>query len=128
MNLLTRIAVPMLMFMPVLAQAADADFSKLDKFFQAFLKFINGQLIPIIFALAFLVFIWGVFKYFIMGGDDESAREKGKSLMLWGIIGFIVMVAVWGIVNIALDVLGLEGGQADFELPQAPAGKGTPKS
>ncbi len=61
---------------------------------------INNVLVPLVFAVAFIVFIWGVFQYFIAGGADEEKRENGKSLMLWGIIGFFVMVSVWGLVNI----------------------------
>lgn len=61
---------------------------------------INNVLVPLVFAIAFVVFIWGVFQYFIAGGADEEKREAGKSLMLWGIIGFFVMASVWGLVNI----------------------------
>ncbi|MES2668634.1 MAG: pilin [Patescibacteria group bacterium] len=61
---------------------------------------INNVAVPLLFALAFIVFIYGVFQYFIAGGHDEEKRETGKSLMLWGIIGFFVMVSVWGLVNI----------------------------
>lgn len=62
--------------------------------------FINTVLVPLVFAAAFLVFIWGVLQYVIAGGHDEEKREQGKSLMLWGIIGFFVMASVWGLVNI----------------------------
>ncbi len=61
---------------------------------------INNVAVPLLFALAFIVFIYGVFQYFIAGGHDEEKRETGKSLMLWGIIGFFIMVSVWGLVNI----------------------------
>ncbi len=61
---------------------------------------INNVAVPIVFALAFIVFIWGIFQYFIQGGQDEEKRDAGKSLMLWGLIGFFVMVSVWGLVNI----------------------------
>lgn len=61
---------------------------------------INNVAVPLLFAVAFIVFIWGVFTYFIAGGADEEKRETGKSLMLWGIIGFFLMVSVWGLVNI----------------------------
>ncbi|HEY0948157.1 MAG TPA: pilin [Candidatus Paceibacterota bacterium] len=67
---------------------------------QGIISLINNVLVPLVFAIAFIVFIWGVFQYFIMGGADEEKRENGKSLMLWGIIGFFVMVSVWGLVNI----------------------------
>lgn len=61
---------------------------------------INNVAVPVVFALAFIVFIWGVFQYFILGGSNEETKDKGKALMLWGLIGFFVMVSVWGLVRI----------------------------
>ncbi len=69
---------------------------------------INNVLVPLIFALAFIVFIWGIFLYFIQGGHDEEKREKGRSLMLWGLIGFFVMVSVWGLVHLLLGTFNLQ--------------------
>lgn len=68
---------------------------------------INGVLVPLVFAIAFIVFIWGVFQYFIAGGHDEEASEKGRNLMLYGILGFFVMVAVWGLVNVLVGTFNL---------------------
>ncbi|HEX5774835.1 MAG TPA: hypothetical protein VFY28_02650, partial [Candidatus Paceibacterota bacterium] len=45
----------------------------------------DKALIPLLYALAFILFLIGVVRYFFMGG--EEARTKGKSFMLWGIIG-----------------------------------------
>lgn len=81
-------------------------------------QIINGVLVPLIFAIAFIVFIWGIFQYFIAGGHDEEAKEKGKSLMLYGLIGFFLMIAVWGLVNILLGTFNLNTAQPNF--PQAP--------
>ncbi len=67
---------------------------------QGIINLINNVAVPLLFAIAFIVFIWGVFVYFIQGGADEEKRETGKGLMLWGIIGFFIMVSVWGLVNI----------------------------
>lgn len=64
------------------------------------INIINQVAVPLIFALAFIVFIWGVFNYFILGGGDEEKREKGRDLMIWGLIGFFIMVSVWGLVNL----------------------------
>ncbi|MDE1919746.1 MAG: hypothetical protein KGH56_03580 [Patescibacteria group bacterium] len=61
---------------------------------------INGVLVPVLFAVAFIVFIWGAFDVFILGANSEEVKDKGKNLMLWGLIGFFVMVSVWGLVNI----------------------------
>ena len=84
---------------PVLA-FAQVDADSVGSIGRDVISLINNVLVPLVFAIAFIVFIWGVFQYFIMGGADEEKRENGKSLMLWGIIGFFVMVSVWGLVNI----------------------------
>ena len=61
---------------------------------------INNILVPVLFAVAFIVFLFGAFYTFIVGANNEEVKEKGKNLMLWGLIGFFVMVSVWGLVNI----------------------------
>ena len=61
---------------------------------------INNVLVPVLFAIAFIVFLFGAFKTFIIGANSEETKEDGKNLMLWGLIGFFVMVSVWGLVNI----------------------------
>src|SRR5581483_4051509 len=64
------------------------------------ISFINNIIVPVLFAIAFIVFLWGAFQTFIIGATSEEVKEKGKNLMLWGLIGFFVMVSVWGLVNI----------------------------
>jgi Type IV secretion system pilin len=72
------------------------------------LGFIDNVVIPFILAIGFLVFIWGIFKYFILGGANDEAKESGKSLIMYAIGGFVVILAFWGIVNILSNGLGLE--------------------
>ena len=72
------------------------------------LFFIDDTIVPVIFAIAFIVFIWGVYTYFIQGGANEEKRSEGKQLVLWGIIGFFVMFSLWGLVNILIGTLGPE--------------------
>lgn len=72
--------------------------------------FMNNVLVPAIFALAFLVFLWGMFNTFILGGGDEEKQEKGKQLMVYSIVGFVVMISLWGIVNFVTNSLGFGGG------------------
>lgn len=86
---------------------------------RAITDIINNVLVPLVFAVAFIVFIWGVFQYFIAGGHDEEAKEKGKSLMLYGLVGFFLMVSVWGLVNILVGTFNLNAAQ-----PQLPGAQG----
>jgi hypothetical protein len=71
---------------------------------------INNVIVPVLFAVAFIVFLWGAFNTFILGANSEDVKEKGKNLMLYGLIGFFVMVSIWGLVNILTNTVGLSGG------------------
>jgi hypothetical protein len=67
---------------------------------------IGAAIIPLIFSLAFLFFLWGMVMY-IRGSDDVKKREESKKFIYWGIIGLTVMVSVWGIVKIVNTTFGL---------------------
>ena len=67
----------------------------------------NTVVVPLIFALAFAVFIWGIVDYFFLNYSNETKREEGKQFILWGIVGMVVLLSVWGLVAILLSTLGL---------------------
>lgn len=75
------------------------------------LQIINGVLVPILFAISFIVFLYGVAKSYIFSNGSDKAVEEGHKIILWGIIGFAVMISVWGLVNVAVETLGLSGGR-----------------
>jgi len=56
------------------------------------LSFINIYLIPFIIGIGFLVFVWGMFQYFIYGGANDEAKEKGRSLMVYATLGFVLII------------------------------------
>ncbi|MFA6270986.1 MAG: hypothetical protein WC657_07315 [Candidatus Paceibacterota bacterium] len=70
------------------------------------LTFLNGTIIPFLMAIAFLVFIWNVVRFFIIGGGNEEEQEKAKSLATWGIMAFVIIVSLWGIVKMLVDGFG----------------------
>lgn len=81
------------------------------------IDFINTILIPLVVALAVIVFLWGVFTYFILGASSEEKREVGRTYMLYGILGFVIIVALWGIVQIIVNLFGLTAGEPPLSLP-----------
>ena len=91
-GVLATLAVPLVALAQALNTASDLG-SKI-------INIINTVLVPVLFAVAFIVFLYGAFKTFIIGANSEEVKEEGKNLMLWGLIGFFVMVSVWGLVNI----------------------------
>ena len=67
---------------------------------------IATAIIPLIFTLAFLFFLWGMAQY-IRNADNEKKREESKKFIYYGIIGLTVMVSVWGIVRVVTSTFGL---------------------
>ena len=68
---------------------------------------LNTIVVPVIFSLAFLVFIWGVISRFFFYGGNETKREEGRQFIFWGVLGMVLLFSVWGIVNILLSTLGI---------------------
>ncbi len=73
------------------------------------LNIINGVLVPVLFAISFIVFLYGVAKTYIFSHGDAEAVEEGHKVILWGLIGFAAMLSVWGLVNVAVNTFGLGG-------------------
>lgn len=69
---------------------------------------IRLYLVPLLLALAVVLFIWGVIKYFIYGAADENARATGRIYMIYALIGLTAIVAVWGFVNLLIQMLGIQ--------------------
>ena len=61
--------------------------------------YILNPIIGFMFAVAVVMFIYGIVEW-IWNGDNEEKVEIGKKHMVWGIIGIFVMIGVYGILNI----------------------------
>jgi hypothetical protein len=96
---------------PLFVFAAPGDMASASSFIKNIIAFMNDTLVPAIFALGFLVFLWGMFQTFIFGGDDEEKQRKGKQIILYTVAGFVVMISLWGIVNLIAAGLGLTDGK-----------------
>jgi len=68
---------------------------------------INDSIIPLIFAVATVMFVWGIVQFFILNADEEKKREQGKQFIIWGIIALAVMLSVWGLVGILGSTFGI---------------------
>lgn len=101
--------------LPLVSLAAINNLSDVGSFI---INVINNILVPVLFAIAFIVFLWGAFDTFILGANSEDVKEKGKNLMLWGLIGFFVMVSVWGLVNILTGTISFGNNTGPSQVPQ----------
>lgn len=102
---------------PYLASAQGVDLSIATSYSTAIITFINTVLVPVLFALAFLYFVYGVYKYFILGADNDSERETGRNFVLWSLIGFAVIISVWGLVNVLVNTFQIGTGGVPPKYP-----------
>ena len=80
-------------------------------------KTIIDRLIVVFIAAGIAVFIFGIVRY-VMAGDEEG-KAKGRSLMIWGIIGLFAIVAVWGLVSLLANTTGVGPGTGSY-TPDVP--------
>lgn len=85
----------------------DPSRSTIDEYIIDLVVFINQLVVPVLFSLALLFFLINVTRYFIIGNDRGPDREKAARLALYGLLAFVLMVGVWGIVNLIVSGLGL---------------------
>lgn len=90
------------LFFAKIAYAADS----FDGFIKNVDEMIINPLISFLFALAIAFFLYGVLE-FVMNQENEEAKTKGKSHMIWGVIGIVIMMSVFAIMNIVLNTLGI---------------------
>jgi len=93
----------------------------MDQFIMNVNKMIINPIIILLFALATIFFLYGVFE-FISNLDNEEAKTKGKSHMIWGVVGITIMISVFTLMNIILNTLNITGinpEQGTVNLPPA---------
>lgn len=106
-----------MIMLPMSPLVALAQFGEINTFIGRITTFINNTLIPLVFAIALLVFIWGMFRLFIHKNAEEA--EQGKQLAMYAIVAFVLMVSIWGIVNLIAGGLGFSGEQIQ-NIPSTP--------
>jgi len=67
---------------------------------------ILNPLITLGFAVAMVVFLWGIFE-FIRNPADAENRKTGQKNIMWGLIGLVIMFSAFGIIKIILATFGL---------------------
>ncbi|MEI8270303.1 MAG: pilin [bacterium] len=79
---------------------------------------ILNTIIPILIVLGVVYFVWGVISYMI--GADEEQKKKGRDKIIYGIIGLVVIVGMWGLVNVVTDTFGLDNNNVNIKTPCVP--------
>ncbi len=72
-----------------------------------FEAYIIDPLILVVFALGFLLFVYGLVE-FLWKLSEGGDNKEGKQHMLWGIVGMLIMVSVYGILDLLDNTFGLD--------------------
>lgn len=112
-SLFTALMVGLLPLTSSAQIATSPNAGPLEDLLKNILVFGNTVLIPFIIGIGFLVFVWGMFQYFIAGGANDESKEKGKKLMINATIGFVVIIIFFGAINLLTTSTGLQGQQIE---------------
>lgn len=69
---------------------------------------ILNPLILLAFAVAMLVFFWGIFQ-FIAAQTTDDGRSEGKRKIFWGLFGMFIMFSAYGLIRLILSTFGISG-------------------
>lgn len=86
-----------LFFIPFISYAS-AFGGDLKTFVDSYVLVTFKILVPILTGIAFLLFFWGVAK-FILSAGEANELEKGRQMMIWGVLAIFVLVSFWGIIR-----------------------------
>ncbi|MFA5783205.1 MAG: hypothetical protein WC868_13135 [Bacteroidales bacterium] len=93
-------------------------YASVDSFVSNVNKLIINPLIILLFALAVVYFLYGVFE-FISNSENEEKRTTGKNHMIWGVIGIVIMMGVFSILNMIMNTFNIKGNiqEGTIEMP-----------
>lgn len=69
-------------------------------------KWIAGSVIPILIIIAVIIFIIGVIRFVMLAGNEQE-RASGRLFIIRGLIGLFVILAIWGILAVFGNTLGI---------------------
>lgn len=78
---------------------------------------LSKSVVPFLFALAVVAFIWGVIQFYLNPNNEEK-RKNGKNFIIGGVIALFVMVSVWGLVYILTSTFKTKSNNSAPAFPQ----------
>ncbi|OGG56803.1 hypothetical protein A3D71_01025 [Candidatus Kaiserbacteria bacterium RIFCSPHIGHO2_02_FULL_55_20] len=72
-----------------------------------FTTYIIDPAILVVFAAGFFLFIYGLVE-FLWNLNEGGENKEGKQHMMWGIVGMLIMISVYGILDLLDNTFGLD--------------------
>jgi len=90
---------------PYLVSAQLTGSSRLSDFLHSFQNLL-ALVVPTIFGLATVYFLWGVTN-FILNAGNEKTRRDGINKMIWGIVALTVFASIFGIIRLMRHLVNI---------------------
>lgn len=101
--------LPLVVFaVPLLAAAAT-----IGDIIDAISELVN-LIIPLLTIIAIAVFLYGVVRYILAGGDAAKEAEARRYLIA-GLVGLFVLVAFWALITVLTSTFGLTEEEAPLK-------------
>lgn len=76
-------------------------------------QLIINPIILLLFAIALVFFIWGVFEYLWKSRTEPAAITAGSKHIGWGLLGMFIMVSVFGFLQVLLNSIPVDSNTRD---------------
>lgn len=93
---------------PACTQLFNGDINTVKDIIDYAICLIVKSIVPLLYAIAIMVFIWGVIQYFL-NPNNAKEKESARKYILLGLTGLFVLVSVSGLVQILRETFGVTG-------------------
>lgn len=77
-----------------------------------FETYIVDPILLILFSAGFFLFVFGLVQ-FLITMNQGGEKNEGKDHMIWGVVGMLIMVSVYGIIALLDNTFDLQIGSPD---------------
>lgn len=78
----------------------------IEGFLGSIARVIVNPIILLAFAVALLIFFWGLFQ-FIKSETADTKRDEGKKKIFYGLIGMFIMISAYGLIRLIMGTFGI---------------------
>lgn len=81
--------------------------SAINSIVSKFQVYLVDPIILVVFAAGFFLFVYGLVE-FLWNLNEGGDNKEGKAHMVWGVVGMVIMVSVYGILSLATNTFGID--------------------
>ena len=90
--------------MPVLALAQSVNTTAMKTLINNLLGIFNTIVLPVLVAIAVIYIVIAAFQFAISGADEEK-RTQARQKIVWGMVGIVILFAIYAIIGLIVNSL-----------------------